>query len=111
VVTSSFQLGGARQLSGYREDSISGQNVALARLVYYRRMTQRSFLPLDFPFYLGASLERGRAWNHDNSFDSGYINAGSLFISFDTPLGPLDFSYGLNDASEQALYLKLGRVF
>ena len=48
VVTSSFQLGGARQLSGFREDSISGQNVALARLVYYRRMTQRSFLPLDF---------------------------------------------------------------
>ncbi|BBP81887.1 patatin [Pseudomonas sp. Pc102] len=111
VVTSSFQLGGARQLSGFREDSISGQNVALARLVYYRRMTQRSFLPLDFPFYLGASLERGRAWNNDDSFDSGYINAGSLFISFDTPLGPLDFSYGLNDASEQALYLKLGRVF
>jgi NTE family protein len=111
VVTSSFLLGGARQLSGFREDAISGQNISLGRMVYYRRMTRRSFLPLDFPVYLGGSLERGRAWNNDNSFDSGYINAASLFISFDTPLGPLDFSFGLNDESERALYLNLGRVF
>ncbi|MDA8483521.1 patatin-like phospholipase family protein [Pseudomonas resinovorans] len=111
VVTSSFLLGGARQLSGFRQDSISGQNISLARAVYYRRLTRRSFLPLDFPVYLGGSLERGRAWNNDDSFDSGYINAASVFISFDTPLGPLDFSYGLNDEAERALYLNLGRVF
>ncbi|BAU75651.1 patatin-like phospholipase family protein [Metapseudomonas furukawaii] len=111
TVTSAFVLGGARQLSGFRQDAIAGQNISLARVVYYRRMTPRSFLPLDFPFYLGGSLERGRAWNNDDDFDSGYINAASLFISLDTPLGPLDFSYGLNDASERALYLNLGRVF
>lgn len=87
VVTSSFLLGGARQLSGFRQDSISGQNISLARAVYYRRLTRRSFLPLDFPVYLGGSLERGRAWNNDDSFDSGYINAASVFISFDTPWG------------------------
>ncbi|BAN49684.1 patatin-like phospholipase family protein [Metapseudomonas resinovorans] len=111
AVTSSFLIGGARQLSGFRQDSVAGQNVSLARVVYYRRMTPRAFLPLDFPLYLGGSLERGRAWNNDDDFDSGYINAASVFVSFDTPLGPLDFSYGLNDASEQALYLNLGRVF
>ncbi|MCY1527215.1 hypothetical protein D9M68_622760 [compost metagenome] len=111
VVTSSFLLGGARLLSGFRQDSISGQNISLARAVYYRRLTPRSFLPLDLPVYLGGSLERGRAWNNDDSFDSGYINAASIFISFDTPLGPLDFSYGLNDEAERALYLNLGRVF
>ncbi|WP_339432661.1 MULTISPECIES: patatin-like phospholipase family protein [unclassified Pseudomonas] len=111
VVTSSFLLGGARQLSGFREDSISGQNVSLMRAVYYRRLTPRSYLPLDFPLYAGASLERGRAWNNDNEFDSGYINAASVFIGFDTPLGPLNFSYGLNDANEQAVYLNLGQTF
>ena len=36
VVTSSFLLGGARQLSGFREDAISGQNISLMRAVYYR---------------------------------------------------------------------------
>ncbi|HWH89080.1 MAG TPA: patatin-like phospholipase family protein [Pseudomonas sp.] len=111
VVTSSFLLGGARQLSGFREDALSGQNVSLMRAVYYRRLTPRSYLPLDFPLYAGASLERGRAWNNDNRFDSGYINAASVFIGFDTPLGPLNFSYGLNDADEQAVYLNLGQTF
>lgn len=111
IVTSSFLLGGARQLSGFRQDALSGQNISLARMIYFRRMTPRSFLPLDFPLYLGASLERGRAWNNDNEFDSGYINAGSVFIGYETPLGPLNFSYGLNDESERALYMNLGRSF
>ncbi|MCU1725753.1 patatin-like phospholipase family protein [Pseudomonas sp. 7P_10.2_Bac1] len=111
VVTSSFLLGGARQLSGFREDAISGQNISLLRAVYYRRLTPRSYLPLDFPLYAGASLERGRAWNNDNEFDSGYINAASIFIGFDTPLGPLNFSYGFNDDNQKALYLNLGQTF
>jgi len=111
VVTSSFQLGGARQLSGFRQDALAGQNISLARMIYFRQMTPRSFLPLDFPLYLGASLERGRAWNNDNAFDSGYINAGSVFIGYETPLGPLNFSYGLNDEAERALYMNLGRSF
>jgi NTE family protein len=111
VVTSSFLLGGARQLSGFRQDALAGQNISLGRVVYYRRMTQRSFLPLDFPVYLGASLERGRAWNNGNDFDSGYINAASVFLGYDTPLGPLNFGYGVNDEDEQALYMNLGRSF
>ncbi|MDQ7985052.1 patatin-like phospholipase family protein [Pseudomonas sp. G34] len=111
IVTSSFQLGGAQQLSGFRQDALAGQNVSLGRMVYYRRMTPRSFLPLDFPLYLGASLERGRVWNNDNAFDSGYINAASVFLGYETPLGPLNFSYGLNDEDEKALYLNLGHSF
>ncbi|OLF54819.1 patatin-like phospholipase family protein [Pseudomonas chlororaphis] len=111
VVTSSFVLGGARQLSGFREDAISGQNISLMRAVYYRRLTPRSYLPLDFPLYIGGSLERGRAWNNDNEFDSGYINAASIFLGFDTPLGPLNFSYGFNDDNQKAVYLNLGQTF
>lgn len=111
VVSSSFQLGGARQLSGFRQDALAGQNISLARMIYFHQITPRSFLPLDFPLYVGASLERGRVWNNDNEFDSGYINAGSLFIGYETPLGPLNFSYGLNDEAQRALYMNLGRSF
>ncbi|QZI69164.1 patatin-like phospholipase family protein [Pseudomonas protegens] len=111
VVTSSFLLGGARQLSGFRQDALSGQNITLARAVYFRRLTPRSYLPLDFPLYLGGSLERGRVWNNDNAFDSGYINAASIFLGFDTPLGPLNFSYGFNDDNQKALSLSLGQTF
>lgn len=111
VVTSSFVVGGARQLSGFRQDSVSGQNISLLRMVYYRRLTPRAYLPLDFPLYLGGSLERGRAWNNDNEFDSGYINAASIFLGIETPLGPLNFSYGANSENQKALYLNLGHTF
>ncbi|MBV6288599.1 patatin-like phospholipase family protein [Pseudomonas aegrilactucae] len=111
VVTSSFVMGGARQLSGFRQDSVSGQNISLMRMVYYRRLTPQAYLPLDFPLYLGGSLERGRAWNNDNEFDSGYINAASIFLGFDTPLGPLNFSYGSNSDNQKAFYLNLGQTF
>ncbi|MBW5415107.1 patatin-like phospholipase family protein [Pseudomonas sp. MAG002Y] len=111
TVTSSYLLGGARQLSGYRQDALSGQNYTLGRLIYYRRMTERSLLPLDFPVYLGGSLEQGRIWNNGNNYDSGSITAGSIFLGFDTPLGPLNFSYGLNDDGQRAVYLNLGNNF
>ncbi|QVM90034.1 patatin-like phospholipase family protein [Pseudomonas entomophila] len=111
VVTSSFVFGGARQLSGFRQDSVSGQNMSLLRMVYYRRLTPRAYLPLDFPLYIGGSLERGRAWNNDNEFDSGYINAASVFLGLETPLGPLNLSYGANNAHERAVYLNLGHTF
>ncbi|MDR0277879.1 MAG: patatin-like phospholipase family protein [Paucimonas sp.] len=111
VVVSSMVMGGARQLSGFRQNSLSGQNLSLARVVYYRRLTPRAYLPLDFPLYLGGSLERGRVWNNDNEFDSGYINAASIFLGFDTPLGPLSFSYGFNTEDQKAIYLNLGQTF
>ncbi|MHA6196637.1 patatin-like phospholipase family protein [Pseudomonas wadenswilerensis] len=111
VVVSSMVMGGARQLSGFRQNSLSGQNLSLARVVFYRRLTPRAYLPLDLPLYLGGSLERGRVWNNDNEFDSGYINAASIFVGFDTPLGPLSFSYGFNTEDEKAVYLNLGQTF
>jgi len=111
VVTSSLIMGGPRQLSGFRQNSLSGQNLSLMRVVYYRRLTPQAFLPLDFPLYLGGSLERGRVWNNDNEFDSGYINAASIFLGFDTPLGPLSFSYGFNTEDQKAVYLNLGQTF
>ncbi|QYX53151.1 patatin-like phospholipase family protein [Pseudomonas sp. S07E 245] len=111
VVTSSFVLGGARQLSGFRQDSVSGQNISLMRMFYYRRLTPRAYLPLDFPLYIGGSLERGRAWNNDNDFDSGYINAASIFLGLETPLGPLNLSYGANSEQQKAVYLNLGHTF
>ncbi|MBJ9978277.1 patatin-like phospholipase family protein [Pseudomonas sp. S75] len=111
VVTSSFVLGGARQLSGFRQDSLSGQNISLMRMVYYRRLTPRAYVPLDLPLYLGGSLERGRAWNNDNEFDSGYINAASIFLGLETPLGPLSLSYGINTEDQKAVYLNLGNTF
>ncbi len=111
VVTSSYQIGGAQKLSGYRENALAGQNISIGRLIYYRQLTPIKSFSLGLPVYAGMSLERGRVWNQANELDSGYISAMSVFIAVDTPLGPLNFSYGVNDNSESALYLNLGRSF
>ncbi len=111
VVTSSYQIGGAQKLSGYRENALAGQNVSIGRVVYYRRLTPMRTFSLGFPVYAGMSLERGRVWSQANDLDSRYVNAMSVFVAVDTPVGPLNFSYGVNDDSESALYLNLGRSF
>lgn len=111
VVSSSYQIGGAQQLSGYRENALAGQNVSIGRLIYYRRLTPEHDFSFGLPVYAGLSLERGRVWNHANELDSGYINAMSVFLAVDTPLGPLNISYGANDEKESAFYLNLGRSF
>ena len=111
VVTSSYQIGGAQKLSGYRENALAGQNVSIGRVVYYRRLTPMRTFSLGLPVYAGMSLERGRVWSQANDLDSGYINAISVFVAVDTPLGPMNFSYGVNDDSESAFYLNLGRSF
>ncbi len=102
---------GAHHQEQLAVEFVAQRNYSLGRIVYYRRLTERSFLPLDFPLYLGGSIERGRIWNNDNEYDSGYINAASLMIGFDTPLGPLTFSYGINDENFKAFYLNLGQNF
>ena len=111
VVTSSYQIGGAQKLSGYRENALAGQNVSIGRLIYYRRLTPIRAFSLGLPVYAGLSLERGRVWSQANNLDSGYINAMSVFVAVDTPLGPFNLSYGVNDDNENALYLNLGRSF
>ena len=39
------------------------------------------------------------------------ITAASLFLGYETPLGPLNLGYGFNDEDEQALYFNLGSSF
>lgn len=108
---SDFHLGGLAELSGFQPEALSAQNISLARAVVYRRLGERSFLPLDFPVYVGGSLEVGRAWYNEQDNDTGYIQAGSVFLGFVTPFGPLIMGMGANDENQRALYMSLGRPF
>jgi NTE family protein len=112
VAQSSFLLGGPGQFSGFRQNSLAGQNYNLARLLYYRRLNPGNFVPVGLPVYLGASFEYGRVYNkEDDGFDTGYMAAGSLMLGLDTVLGPLFFGLGANEEGERALYMKLGQTF
>ena len=103
-----FKLGGFRRLSGLETDSLSGPHLALARLMYYRRINESSEL-LDTPIYLGMTAETGNVWQNrsDMSFNS-MLWSGSVFAGFDTVIGPVHVAAGYTEGSRTSFYLFVG---
>jgi NTE family protein len=104
-----FTLGGFLRLSGLGRDEISGPHAALARLVYYRRVSESTGGIFEVPIYLGASAEIGNTWQSrsDISFDSAQVN-GSLFAGFDTFIGPVYLAAGFGEGGRSKFYLFFG---
>ncbi len=107
-----FTLGGFQSLSGYTRDSLAGNYLGLASLVWYRRLNQQSLLPTDLPVYAGASLEAGNAWlrRNDVALDE-LIFAGSVFLGIESPFGPVFLGAGIGEGHQRALYLQIGQQF
>ncbi|MGC9387255.1 MAG: patatin-like phospholipase family protein [Hydrogenovibrio sp.] len=113
-----YALGGFQNLSGYSEDALIGNDLIFARLKYLYRMSS-SNNPLDFPFYVGATLEAG------NIFDDYYMTgrdplavnwentkqAGSVFVGMNSFVGPVYFAYGYHNNEHQSLYFYFGHTF
>ena len=103
-----FPLGGFLKLSGLSQDQLHGQQITLAKIVTYHNMAKSFF----GDFYLGGSLETGNVWQADEKFSFSKLRlAGSLFVGYDTILGPLYLAYGHADGGFNAGYLYLGRIF
>ncbi|MEF9978458.1 MAG: patatin-like phospholipase family protein [Thermomonas sp.] len=103
-------MGGFLNLSGYGERSLVGNQAAFGRAVLYRRVgdTTRIF---SMPMFVGGSLEAGDVWDDRDAVDFGsLVFGGSLFVGFDTPLGPLFLGYGRNDATADSWYLTFGSL-
>jgi NTE family protein len=102
-----FRLGGFLRLSGFAENSLSGQQSGSVALLAYRRYKP---LPI-LSWYLGASLEYGGVWeDSDDLFQDGFA-AGSLFAGADTPIGPLYVGYGQAERGNSSIFVFLGRPF
>jgi NTE family protein len=108
----SFPLGGLFNLSGLAADSLNGPHYGIARTLLYRQIGRGGSGFLDFPTYLGFSLEAGNVWQErsDASFGSARKN-GSIFLGLDTFLGPVYLATGFDKNGRDALYLFLGRTF
>jgi NTE family protein len=105
-----FRLGGFLNLSGLDENQLIGRHKLLGRAIFYHRISAKSPI-VDFPLYLGGSLEVGNTWVSLDEVSLGALRpAGSLFLGADTPLGPFIVAGGLTRGNG-ALYLILGRIF
>ena len=102
-----YRMGGFLNLSGYADNSLSGQQAAVLAGVYYRRFRPMPMLD----WYLGASLEYGGVWEDKQDIGSNGIAAGSVFLGADTPIGPVYFGVGGTETGDSAVFFYLGRPF
>lgn len=106
-----FTLGGFLHLSGLDRGAISGPHAALARIIYYRRVSKTTGGLLDVPIYLGVSAETGNVWQSrsDISFETALAN-GSVFAGFDTIIGPVYLAAGFGEGGRRNYYLYFGSL-
>ena len=107
-----FQLGGLFSLSGYARNELDGDYRGMGRLLYYRRLGNAPLPILDTPVYVGGSIEIGNVWQtrSEVSFNNT-LTAGSIFVVFDTVIGPLYLAYGAAEGDRKSAYLFLGQSF
>lgn len=107
-----FGLGGLFSLSGYARNELLGDYRAIGRLLYYRRLSEHPLSILDTSVYVGASLELGNVWrNRSDVSISNALTAGSVFVTFDSVVGPLYLAYGIAEGGRHSAYLFLGQTF
>ena len=107
-----FQLGGLFNLSGTSQNFYSGRQSVFAMAQYHRRLSDQTVVPVDLPFYVGASIEGGQLWSDRSDIDAGeLITAGSIYVAVDTPIGPIFVAYGRTEESLDAIYLSIGWPF
>jgi NTE family protein len=106
-----FDLGGFLNLSGLQQGELAGSRLGLARLVSYRRMSDVPG-PLGGSLYIGGSLENGNVWRDpDEASFSDLLLAGSVFVAYDSLLGPTFLAYGKAEGVSGTFYLFIGQVF
>ena len=107
------ELGGFLNLSGIPRNSLIGQNLAYASLIYRYKWFENDFGLFESPFYIGASLEHGGVWsNTDLSLDEApMFTAGSLFAGVDSPIGPIILAYGKTEDNYDSVYLIIGTSY
>jgi predicted acylesterase/phospholipase RssA len=107
-----YSLGGFFNLSGLAPTSLTGPNYAIARAIYFRKIGHGGEGFFEFPAYIGMSFEVGNTWQRRSDMNFGSARKdGSVFIAFDTFLGPVYLGSGYDQAGTAGYYLFLGRTF
>ncbi|MCB9208469.1 MAG: BamA/TamA family outer membrane protein [Ignavibacteriales bacterium] len=92
-----FNFGGQSTFLGYRDFEYRGRQILVGSLEY------RYLLPINFYFdtYIKFRYDLGSSWINQEQIHFDDLKHGlGLTVSFDTPIGPADFSVG------RSLYLK-----
>ncbi|HYG07831.1 MAG TPA: patatin-like phospholipase family protein [Stenotrophomonas sp.] len=102
-----YRLGGRWRLAGFQRNELTGQDYALGFAGYTYELGR----VLGRSAQVGGTLEYGNAWQRrsDMSLADGIVN-GSLFIGFDSWVGPLIFGMGLREGGDRVVFIELGQA-
>lgn len=101
-----YRLGGRWRLAGFQSNELTGQDYALGFVGYTYELGR----VLGRSAQVGGTLEYGNAWRKrsDMSLADGIVN-GSLFIGFDSWIGPLIFGMGMREGGHRVVFIELGQ--
>ncbi len=101
-----YRLGGRWRLAGFQHNQLTGQDYALGFTGYTYELGKL----LGRSAQVGGTLEYGNAWQRrsEMSLSDGIWN-GSVFLGFDSWIGPLIFGMGFREGGENVLFIELGQ--
>jgi len=101
-----YRLGGRWRLAGFQRNELTGQDYALV----FGGYTYELGRVLGRSAQVGGTLEYGNAWQRRSDMDlsDGILN-GSMFLGFDSWIGPLIFGLGLREGGDRVLFIELGQ--
>jgi NTE family protein len=98
--------GGFLNMSGFERDELVNQHFGFSLLGYRYRIGQSGLMPA----YLGTTLEYGGAAATASSvYGNGILN-GSVYLAYDSPVGPLYLGYGWSEENSGLVFLRLGTI-
>ena len=106
-VQSLYRLGGRWRLAGFQHNQLTGQDYALGFAGYTYELGK----VLGRSAQVGGTVEYGNAWQRrsDMSLSDGIWN-GSLFLGFDSWIGPLIFGLGMREGGHRVVFIELGQA-
>lgn len=99
-----FYLGGAYSFIGFKTDELAGDKMILANLELRYRLPYR--------FYITAKYDLGEIYRSIDDIKLDNLRYGyGASLAFDSPIGPVDFTYGKAKDRTDRYYLNIGFNF
>ena len=99
-----FYLGGIKSFAGFRTYELTGDKVFAFSNEF------RFKLPLRF--YLTLRHDLGEVYEHTDQIKLRNLRSGvGAILAFDSPIGPVEFAYGVVDSDTDRIYINVGFDF
>ena len=103
-VSEKFYLGGMRSFVGFRTHQLSGDKVFV--------LSNELRMKLPLRLYLTGRYDIGEVYTATDQIKLRNLRHGvGIFLALDSPIGPLEFGYGVADTDEERFYFNVGYSF